>query len=136
MIPVADRSPADEHHLKLAYSKAGGTVRWFVDEREVYRVDKIGFLIERKHLTLDHGGAEVEVSPNQLACGMGMFTLLDACRSNQGLVRLSRTIDYWNPVVGPPVRVNFLDEQSRESNRLFGQGARLQVRKYVVSTLP
>jgi hypothetical protein len=136
MIPVADRSPADEHHLEVSYSKGAGIVRWFVDGAEVYHVDKIGYLIERQHLTLDHGGLELEVAPNQLACGMGMFSLLDAFWSNRGLVRLSSTIDYWNPVVGPPTSVNFLDDQSRQSNRLFGQGAQLQVRRYLVSTVP
>ena len=68
--------------------------------------------------------------------GWGMFTLLDASLSNQGLVRLSSTLDYWNPVKGPPARVSFLDERSQESNRLFGQGAQIQIRNYVVSTLP
>jgi hypothetical protein len=137
MIPVAERLPDAVHHLKVAYNKAAGTVRWFVDQVEVYRVDKIGFLAERQYLTLDHGGVEVGVSPNQLACGMGMFTLLDGCRpSNLGLVRLSSLSEYWNPDVGAPVGVTFLDNHSLQSNRLFGQGAQLGIQKYLVSSLP
>jgi len=135
-IPVTERSPTDTHHLKVTYNKTTGTVRWFVDEVEVYRVDKIGFLTERRYLTLDHGGVETTVSPNQLACGMGMFTLLDGCRSNLGLVRLSSLLEYRTPDVGAPTGVAFLDDHSLQSHRLFGQGAQLEIQKYAVSSLP
>jgi len=136
IIPVAERAPDAVHHLKVAYDKAAGTVRWYVDEVEVYRVDKLGCLVERQYLTLDHGGEEVEVAPAQLAAGMGMFTLLDGCRANRGLVRLSRSLEYWSPESGAPTGVTFLDDDSRQANRLFGQGAQLEVHRYVVSRRP
>ncbi len=136
MIPVAERAPDAVHHLTVAYEKAAGTVRWYVDEVEVYRVDKLGCVVERQYLTLDHGGVQVEVSPNQLAAGMGMFTLLDGCRGNRGLVRLSSRLEYWIPEAGAPTGVTFLDDHSLQANRLFGQGAQLEVHKYVVSRRP
>src|SRR5262249_4505002 len=38
-IPVLERSsPYDRHDLKIAYDKDRGTVRWIVDQVEVYRV--------------------------------------------------------------------------------------------------
>src|SRR5262249_47038135 len=95
LIPVAERVPDAVHHLKVAYEQAAGTVRWYVDGREVYRVDKLGCVGERQYLTLDHGGVEVEVSPTQLAAEMGLFTLLDGCRADRGLVRLSSRLEYW-----------------------------------------
>jgi hypothetical protein len=112
LIPVAHRSPDDVHHLKVAYNKAAGTVRWYVDEREVYRVDKLGYLVERQYLLLDHGGLEVEVAPSQLAAGMGLFTLLDGSRAKLGLVRLSSRLPYWSPESGAPTGVRFLDDHS------------------------
>ena len=136
LIPVAERAPDDVHHLTVAYEKTAGTVRWYVDEGEVYRVDKLGCVAERQYLTLDHGGAEMEVSPTQLAAGMGMFTLLDGFRANRGLVHLSSRLEYWSPEAGAPTEVRFLDDHSLQGSRLFGQGAQLEVHKYVVSHRP
>lgn len=135
-IPVGSRTPTDEHNLKIAYNKAAGTVRWLVNDTEVYRVTRIGHLINRRYMMIDHGGAEATVSPNQLNCGMGMFTLLDAHKpSNIGLVRLSSSPNfYFNPEVGPPEAETFIDNDSLLSNRLFGQGAELRMKKYVVSS--
>lgn len=135
-IPVGLRTPTDKHNLKIAYNKAAGTVRWLVNNTEVYRVTRIGHLINRRYMTIDHGGIEATVSPNQLNCGMGMFTLLDGHKpSNIGLVRLSSLPNfYFNPKVGAPEAEMFVDNDSLPSNRLFGQGAELRIRKYVVSS--
>ena len=136
MIPVAKRNLKSEHHLKVAYDKSAGIVRWLVDDTEVFRVDHIGHLIDRQYMTIDHGGLEETVSPNQLDCGMGMFTLLDGhLPSGSSLVRLSSEPDlYFNPELGMPVAETFVDDQSLESSRLFGQGAKLSVDKYVVES--
>jgi len=136
MIPVAERTPDAVHHLTVTYEKVRETVQWYVDEGEVYRVDKLGCVAERQYLMLDHGGVEVEVSPHQLAAGMGMFTLLDGYHANRGLVRLSSRLEYWSPEAGAPTEVRFLDDRSLQGNRLFGQGAQLEVHKYVVSRRP
>lgn len=74
---VADRTPRDRHLLSVEYDRAAGTIRWLVNLREVYRVDRIGFRPPRATITLDHGGVETLVSPRQTDCGMGMFSLLD-----------------------------------------------------------
>ena len=136
-IPVGSRRPGDTHNLKIAYNKSAGTVRWLVNGREVYRVSDIGRLIDRKYMTIDHGGdiPTAPVVPNQLNCGMGMFTLLDAHKpSDQALVRLSSAPDfYFDPKRGAPRPQTFLDNLSLETNRLFGQGAELSMVKYQVS---
>lgn len=135
-VPVADRRPGDMHRLRIAYSRSSGVTRWLVDGREVYRVDRIGRLIDRAHMKIDLGGTEEDVSPRQLDCGMGTFTLLDGHRPPDiGLVRLSES-PYFNPLFGKPVPGSFADSLSLTSNRLFGQGARLNVWLYVVSSVP
>ena len=137
-IPVATRSIGDQHHLKIAYDRQNGIMRWLVDGKEVMRVNRLGFRIDRAHMVLDHGGTETLVRPRQLACGMGMFTLLDASRpgsANPGLVRPSTAPNfYFTPFIGQPTAQTFVDDASQPTNRLFGQGAELKVRGYVVSS--
>jgi hypothetical protein len=142
-VPVATRSADDQHHLKIAYDRDGGLVRWLVDGNEVMRVNRLGYRIDRRHMVLDHGGTETLVQPRQLACGMGMFTLLDASRPGQrasnpvsdGLVRLSAAPSfYFNTGLGQPTPQTFADPDSLATSRLFGQGAELKVRSLVVSS--
>jgi len=134
-IPVASRAPGDFHDLAIAYNKAAGTVRWLVDGKEVFRVARIGHRIERQYMVLDHGGADMTFSPNQLDCGMGMFTLLDGHGpTNRGLVRLSTAPGfYFNPAIGQPAVETFVDPRSAPSSRLYGQGAELRLQRYTVS---
>jgi hypothetical protein len=141
MIPVATRTPDEWHVLKIAYDKSAGTVRWFVNNREVFRVTRIGRRIDRQYLTLDHGGVEADVSPNQLDGGMGTFTLLDGYRpSDKALVRLSKAASFYYDVgtgqVAAPGGGYFRDESSAPGSRLFGQGAELRVQAYAVSSRP
>ncbi len=142
-VPVAERSIGDQHHLKIAYDRSHGVMRWLVDGREVLRVNRLGYRIDRRHMVLDHGGTETLVQPRQLACGLGMFTLLDASRPGQrasdphsdGLVRLSTAPDfYFNTGLGAPTAQTFADANSLPSSRLFGQGAELNARRLVVSS--
>ena len=137
-VPVAERRPGDEHELGIAYDRSAGTVRWLVGGEERFRVDRIGRLVDRKYMTIDHGGAEEDVAPAQLGFGMGMFTLLDGrLPSGEALVRLSTAPDfYFDPAAGEPVPQAFVDEESRRRSRLFGQGAELRVRRYVVESRP
>jgi hypothetical protein len=140
MIPVGERTPNEKHHLKIAYDKSAGTVRWLVDDQEVYRVDQIGYLIDRQYMTIDHGGIEPAkpVSPNQLNCGMGTFTLLDgSLPSGKALVRLSTAPGfYFDPSSGEPVPQTFVDEYSESGSRLFNQGVELRVSKYIIESRP
>lgn len=138
-IPLKKREPGDWNDLRIAYDRSAGIVRWIVDGKEKFRVDRIGHhLDDRKHLTIDHGGAEETVEPRQLDFGMGMFTLLDGdLPSGKAPVRLSNAQDfYFDPSEGEPVPQTFVDDESRESSRLFGQGAELLVRRFVVESYP
>ena len=134
-IPVADRSPDDWHNFKISYDRSAGVVRWLLDDTEVYRVDRLGYhLGSRDYLIADHGGEEAPVELRQLNCGMGMYTALDYGRPDQlALVRISSTEDYYfSTATGAPDPQTFLDNESLESNRLFGQGAEIRVGHYEV----
>lgn len=135
-IPVQEREPGDWHDLRIEYDRSAGLVRWLVDDEEVFRVDKIGRKIDRKYLTIDHGGVEETVSPRQLNFGMGTFSLLDGDRpSGDALVRLSNAQDfYFDPSKPKQTQQTFVDDQSRESSRLFGQGAELRVQNFEVES--
>lgn len=136
-VPVLSRSPYSFHDLKIAYDKARGTVRWIVDQKEVFRVDAIGARIDRQHMLLDRGGDDMIFSPDQLDCAMGTFTFLDGHGpTGRGLVQIDADAGtYFNPRFGTS-GVTFLDERSAPESRLFGQGAAMQVSRYVVSSLP
>lgn len=131
---VADNRPGRMNKLGIYYDKASNTVRWEVNGKEVQRVSRLGLLIDRRNMVIDHGGTPTEVSLNQLNCGMGMFTLLDANTVGRGgLVKLSSTSDfYFNPAQGQPVEETFVDPNSLTGSRLFGQGAEINVKKYSI----
>ena len=122
---VADNCPGELHKLGISYDKASNTVRWEVDGREVQRVSRVGLPIDRSNMVLDRGGTPTEVSLNQLNCGMGLFTLLDANTLHRGgLAKLSTAPGfYFNPAQGQPTPETFVDQNSVDGSRLFGQGA-------------
>lgn len=137
-IPIGTRQPDQWHELSIAYNRGAGVVRWLVDGEERFRVDRIGQHIDRPYLTIDHGGDEERVESRQLNGGMGMFTLLDGyLPSEQALVRLSDVEDfYFDPVLGQPHPLAFVDEESHEGSRLFGQGAELRIDHFTVELRP
>lgn len=141
VIPVASRLPEDQHHFKISYDRSAGVVSWILDGEEVYRVDRLGCrLPSREHMMLDHGGVESQLELRQLSPNMGIFSILDGALPGHfpsGLVRLTKDDGYYfNPVIGEPATQSFLDNESLESNRLFGQGAKINVSRYLVSSVP
>ncbi|MCC3767134.1 DUF6081 family protein [Streptomyces sp. UNOC14_S4] len=113
LVPVADRSPDRTHLLEIGLDRSRGTVRWRVDGRVVLSVGDLGAPL-RDHLAIDHGGPAGRATPRQLACGLGLFTLLDAA--------------------GPDGRALTRDAHGRHAHRLWGQGVRLTVRRITVTT--
>ncbi|MFT3776178.1 MAG: hypothetical protein QM820_63350 [Minicystis sp.] len=69
---------------------------------------------------------------------MGTFTFLDGYGpTNRGLVQIdAENSTYFNPRQGAPASVSFIDSSSAAQSRLFGEGAAMQVRRYVVSSRP
>jgi hypothetical protein len=141
LVPAAARAPGQWHDLVISYDRSAGVVRWRADGTQCLLVDRIGHhLASREHLVLDHGGTESLVSPGQLNCGMGLYTMLDATwpgAGGDGLVRICAEPDYYyDPVRGEPHLQRFADPNSLLASRLFGQGAELAVARMTVSTAP
>ena len=79
-------------------------------------VSRLGLPIDRANMVLDHGGTPTEVTLNQLNCGMGTFTLLDAGKAS-GLAKISTAPGfYYKPQVGEPAPQNFVDNASVVKN--------------------
>jgi hypothetical protein len=137
-VPVLPLEPFEEHDLAIAYDKAGGKVRWLVDGVELFRVDALGTRIDRRFMLLDRGGSDVIASPDQLDCAMGTFDFLDGFGpTDRGLVQVDPDPGtYFNPRLGEPFPVTFIDDESLLSHRLWGQGAAMAVRRFVISSLP
>ncbi|MET9401047.1 DUF6081 family protein [Kitasatospora sp. NPDC002965] len=136
-VPLLDRTPDDRHRVRISYDRGAGVVRWLLEDEEVLRVDRIGLPLGRETLTLDEGGELTVVEPRQLSFGMGLLSLLDGSwPTGRGLVRLSRATTYFRPDAGEPHEQTFVDEESRESSRLFGQGAELTIGGYTVTDGP
>ncbi|MFE3879343.1 DUF6081 family protein [Kitasatospora sp. NPDC059146] len=138
-VPVARRCPSESHLLRISYDRSRGLATWYLDGREVFRVDRIGYRLPagRRHMLLDHGGTEQLVAPRQLAFGLGMFNILDAARAGRpgsGLVRLTPEADhYLDPAVDTPAPQRFVDDAALPGSRLWGQGTALRVGGFTVS---
>ncbi|WP_394833063.1 DUF6081 family protein [Pendulispora rubella] len=136
-VPVATRtSTAQQDNLTISVNQQSSSATWWVNGRSVLQVNGIGTrAVDRKYMTLDHGGTPQVVRPRQLDCGLGTFTLLDGALAPQsaGLVRLDSTVDYFAPRSGAPARQTFFDEHSDAQNRLWGQGVQLNVAKIKVT---
>jgi hypothetical protein len=137
-VPVRARRPWERHRLRIAYDRSRGLVRWLVDGDEVYRVDTIGARIDRQFMLVDHGGHDEIVTPAQLDCGMALFDFLDGVGpTGRGLVQIdAESSSYFYPPVGEPVRMDFVDPESLEQDRIFGQGASMEVGHFVVESVP
>ncbi|MBQ7530800.1 MAG: hypothetical protein IJT12_03770 [Paludibacteraceae bacterium] len=131
-VPVADRQPDDMHLLRIIYAPDTNSVAWFVDDREVYRAEHVGLLIDREHMYIDNGGTAKEVTCRMFQSGLALFTLLDGSHDGKGLVNLTGSDIYFDPQQGEPARPVFVDPDSRPENRLFGQGASLCCHRFSV----
>jgi len=134
-IPVADRTDVDEFHiLTIIFSKETKSIKWFVGEQEVFRVTKVGHHLEdhQEYMLFDKGGEVEEVFPDSLNIAFGTFSLLDSTfpesSPNKGLVRLSESPNEYKNPLSPEKTLEFFDEKSTLSNRIFGQGCVLDIK--------
>lgn len=131
-IPLKSRNEKDFNKLRISYNKSTNTVKWFINDEEVYSVNHVGQLIDRKYMTIDNGGTPKETQSNSLNGGLGIFTLMDGSINGQGLIDLVGDGSYYDPLKGEPIPANFLDSHSLKKNRLFGQGVKLTAKNFSV----
>ncbi len=136
-IPVAERKPFQQQHLAIAYDRSAHSIRWLVDDHEVFRVTQPGHrLPSQQYMILNHGGVDEDVDCRQRDVGLGTFTLLDAAYpTQQALVKLSVDPNfYYSTVPGNPGSQTFVDPLSMHNSRQWGQGATLDVKMVRVSS--
>ncbi|KAF2068167.1 hypothetical protein CYY_010509, partial [Polysphondylium violaceum] len=118
------------HELTIVFSKPDKSIKWFVGQQQVFTVTKVGNHLPaayQQYMFLDRGGDVQDVFPDDVNIAFGTFSLLDSTfpqsSPNKGLVRLGESLtEYRNPLY-PEKSLDFFDEKSTISNRLFGQGS-------------
>ena len=142
MIPVKLRSCSEINRMRLEFDRTEGMVTWFVDYRQVFRLEAVGARLKRTtYLTSDYGGLSGEAFPRRLEYGFGSLTFLDhypACYraagesecsyppNAMGLVRLGdedQVFPQYNPRIGMPHAAAYFDNAGLPENRLWGQGS-------------
>eukprot|EP00245_Coleochaete_scutata_P012808 TRINITY_DN5022_c0_g1_i1.p1 TRINITY_DN5022_c0_g1~~TRINITY_DN5022_c0_g1_i1.p1 ORF type:complete len:335 (-),score=45.31 TRINITY_DN5022_c0_g1_i1:549-1553(-) len=120
--------------LKIVYNKQGGIVSWYVNNKVVFSVKKIGFISPDPDAVViyENSGPEVVVSPAGFQSGFGYFTILDFTdpknkSSDIGLVKLVSTPGAYSK----PTK--WFDPLANLGNRLWGQGAQIRVKSHTVS---
>jgi len=148
LIFIGNRRWDQYHTLKITFSNATASIRWFVDGKEVLKVDRIGMQLSRSYVSNWQGGTETIAPISSINCGFGTFDLLDffpACPhpwgcaelptdKEFGLVQLiNQTVDGApsNPYINPRTQLPGTFEFQGEP-RLFGQGAHLDLRSLLV----
>lgn len=158
LIPVYTRDTSvdqldDILHLGISYNYMTGCVKWFVKNKEVFRINKPGYLLEAKYRVTQITPIGQPVYPQsvvrspQLWVGFGTFSLLEESFPinplnlvNVGLVNFSMGgyFPYADanaaPINQPAVPLNYLADLPEIGNTtIFGQGANLRIKKLKVS---
>ena len=164
-IPVAKRNVSNPGNdfvkLAIAYNYKENYVRWIVNDMEVFRVNRIGYPLERKYRILEHNtvgqiSAPAQlIRPKQLQYGFGTFSLMDMYNpqnpgqlNNAALVNLTLggILPDVNPIVtnvnGTTIAPTFLSPYLPggfpgfpENGTNFGQGAILRIKYLTVYLL-
>ncbi|AVK77029.1 hypothetical protein pmac_cds_341 [Pandoravirus macleodensis] len=157
-VATRDRANPANDVVNVGIGWTSQAIRWYVNRREVRRIDRIGFRAPNypQVVLIDRGGEDQLVVPQSVSVGLGNFSLLDAFRPNNypgiyvpgltfnnPLVLLSSIPDlYRNPFAVDPVTGeyvplapgDFVDPLDLSTSRIFGQGATFIVR-YLLAAL-
>lgn len=149
-IPVGCRKDLDENGyvtLSIAYNRSQGIIRYLVNGEERYRTPRVGFYPDPQYITNNFGGPQVAIDLDNINLGFGTFTLLDYtlpsnnCCDRSALIALFDPKLYHNPCDVPclPQYSNqslyIYDPSANINNRLFGQGAYMNLKRRVVYTV-
>lgn len=156
-VATRDRVNPANDVVNIGIGWTSQAIRWYVNRREVRRIDRIGFRAPnyQQVVLIERGGQDQLVVPQSVSVGLGNFTLLDAFRPNNfagtyvpgltfnnPLVLLSSVPDLYrnpfevDPVTGEYVPLDpgdFVDPLDLSTSRIFGQGATLIVRYLLVA---
>lgn len=155
-IPVKMRRPNDWHSMKTILHGGTKQVSYRLDGHEVFRINRVGYLLDRQYLLIDYSGQEAAVFPASVQYGFGTFTLVNAypackrsdvcCDCKYPTLRqaLANTGTYlndepvpWNPLLGygsPAVFFQPNDDPAlaQQGDFIWGQGSKLFIKKLLV----
>lgn len=159
IIPVACRESCDVHNVSIVFNSITQYVDFRIEGKTVYTIKDVGKpLTSKRYAVWLLNGTETSAFPDSIAYGIGTFGGLGyypACRHvhekhkcpsyefyrrcdyptvQEGLVDNAFLFDpiQYNPILGFPYVADFFDDASLESNRLWGQGALLNIQQMVV----
>lgn len=150
LVPVYDRKPGDFHTVRVAVDGLKKEVRWYIADRLVFAVDRVGLLMPtRRYMTLDLGGTPTLAFPAQVNVGIGAVTLLDnypachsSCRDSNCTFPATRTAlvnqggavspPQYSPLLGAPSPAQYYDGVGLPQNFLWGQGSTMRLRHLAV----
>jgi hypothetical protein len=159
VIPVGMRKPCDKHNLKTIYHGDKKQVSYRLEGKEVLRITKPGYYIDRDYLVVEEGGIESGVFPSKVLYGFGAgdyLTAYPACKRSDTCcdcqypsVRMALAyignrggvadLVQYNPVVGQPVPASYwysnptgTPSPNEEMYYLWGQGADVHIEKLLV----
>ncbi|MET9617003.1 DUF6081 family protein [Kitasatospora indigofera] len=73
-VPVAERTPGQQHRFAISVDAGAGRTTWSVDGTEAFTVDRIGRrLADDTYLARSTEGPDEDVEPRQFSFGFGMF---------------------------------------------------------------
>lgn len=142
--------------LAIGINPSKGCVTWYVNGKEVFRVDRIGARLQDEYRLLEHGGPSEIVEQESISIGFGTFSLLDMAlpynyarqltsglpenQAQSALVQLENSNIYAELYPGPngeprdlidPAQTfAYVLNEEPDDNRavkLFGQGATLRL---------
>lgn len=140
---VAQRKPSEYHKVAIAFNAAKQTIRYLIDDEEVYRVTRPGSIPHRCETAIFHGGEPENSFPEFVSVGFGTFTILDGYHWDNGicegsgyypLARLDSNPDaYYDPHHWGQPFPDTLDDGDwyapypSVSDRVWGQGADMTI---------
>ena len=146
LIPIGCVKDYNDGLVTVGTAISANRASWLVNGETRYTTPQLGFYPDPQYIVRDLGGPPVARTISNINLGFGVFTLLDACLPGKnccrpGLIQLDDTT-YYNPCAiscvpgqdSPKVPQTFL-LPNIPSNRLWGQGGILNLKRQVVYTL-
>jgi len=138
VIPIGKRKPCAEALLRVEYDRDLQEVAWFVNNEELFRIGDLGGYKDEfaEHIIMDRGGTPEKAGDiNQIACGVGLLSTIDAFNLNlgKGYVKLTTAPGYYKDPRTHSGNVTFLEDVATMENQNWGQGGKLRLRELIVA---
>jgi len=121
IIPLAERCPEQYNNMRMVFDSQSKEIAFLIDGEELYRIQNVGYIQDRRLLVSDAGGEKTLVWPQTLQLLFGSTTALDfypaatnpACRNPYAD---SSTCGF------PPVSIGLVNTSSANAPPLYNPG--------------